>query len=80
MNALHIMSYLRLKHNSMLVLNTSYPSVNQDEFKSEENWKACYGDVEEALPPNAAKPFGRDVSLCMFVDSDHAGNTSDRQS
>lgn len=74
------MSYLRLKHNSMLVLDLSYPGVNQDEFKSDENWTAFYGDVEEALPPNAPKPLGREVTLRMFVDSDHAGDKSDRRS
>ena len=36
-NALHSMSYLRLKHNSVLVLNLSYPGVKQDEFKLGEN-------------------------------------------
>ena len=79
-NALHIMSYLRLKHNSMLVLDPSYPGVNQDEFKSEENWKAFYGDVEKVLPPNAPKPLGKEVTLCVFVDSDHAGDKLDRRS
>jgi len=39
-NALHVMSYLHLKHNSVLVPDRSYPGVNQDEFKSDENWKA----------------------------------------
>ena len=74
------MSYLRLKHNLMLVLDLSYPGVNQDEFKSEENWKALYGDVEEALPPNAPKPLGKEVTLRMFVDSDHAGDMLYRRS
>ena len=64
----------------MLVIDPIYPGVNQDEFKSDKNWKAFYGDVEEALSPNAPKPLGKEVILWMFVNSDHAGDKSDRRS
>ena len=33
-NALHIMSYLKIKQNSMLVLDPSYPGIDMSEFKS----------------------------------------------
>ena len=79
-NALHVMSYLRLKHNSMLVLDLIYPGVNQDEFKCDENWKAFSGNAEEAVSPNAPKPLGKEVTLRIIVDSDHAGDKSDRRS
>ena len=36
-NALHIMSYLKIKHNSRLVLDPSYPGINMSEFKSNDN-------------------------------------------
>ena len=36
------------------------------------------GDVQEAKPLNAHKPLGKEVTLRMFVDSDHAGEKSDR--
>ena len=32
------------------------------------------------MPPNAPKPLGKDVVLCMFVDSDHAGDKNSRRS
>ena len=38
------------------------------------DWKQFYGDVTEAIPPNAPEPRGKDVDLRMFVDSDHAGD------
>ena len=79
-NALHIMSYLNIKHNSRLVLDTSYPGINMSEFKSNENWAPLYGYVQEAKPLNAPKTLGKEVTLCMFVDSDHAGDNSDRRS
>ena len=64
----------------MLVLDPICSGVNQDESKSKENWKDFYGNVEEALPPNAPKPLGKEVTLRMFADSDHTGNKSDRRS
>ena len=33
-NALHIRSYLKIKHNSRLVLDPSYPGINMSELKS----------------------------------------------
>ena len=33
-----------------------------------------YGDIKEAVPPNAPKPRGKSVVLRCFVDSDHAGD------
>jgi hypothetical protein len=32
-----------------------------------------YGNVEEAIPPDMPPPLGKDVNLCMMVDSDPAG-------
>ena len=79
-NTLHIMSYLKIKHNSRLVLDTSYPGIDMSEFKSNENWAPFYGCVQEAKTLNAPKPLGKEVALRMFVDSDHAGDKSDLRS
>ncbi|KAI2513025.1 hypothetical protein MHU86_1316 [Fragilaria crotonensis] len=43
-------------------------------FKECDCWRAFYGDVKEAILPNAPPPKGKDVNLRMFVDSDHAGD------
>ncbi len=29
--------------------------------------------MEEAIPPDMPPPLGKDVVLCMMVDSDHVG-------
>ena len=79
-NALHIMSYLEIKNNSRLVLDPSYPGNDMSEFKSNENWAPFYGDVQEEKPLNDPKPLGKEVTLQMLVDSDHAGDKSDRRS
>lgn len=39
-----------------------------------------YGDVKEAMPPNAPKPLGKEVELRMFVDLDYAGDKTTRRS
>ena len=77
-NALHIVSYLKNKHNSRLVLDPSYPEIDMSEFKSKDIWAPFYGYVQEAKPLNALKPLGKEVTLRMFVDSDHTGEKSDR--
>jgi hypothetical protein len=69
-NALHVMGYLRLKHNSQLIFDPTYP--DQTTFPSFE-WTEFYGNMEEAIPPDMPPPLGKDVDLRMMVDSDHAG-------
>ena len=78
--AVHVMSYLKIKHNSRLVLDPSYATIEYRKFKQDEDWTAFYGDVEEALPPNAPEPLGKEVELRGFVDSDHAGDKRTRRS
>ena len=48
------------------------------EYKSNENWEPFYGDGQEAKPQNAPNPVGKEITLRMFVDSDRAGDNSDR--
>ena len=36
-NALHIMSYLKIKHNSMLILGPTYPEIKCNDFKDRED-------------------------------------------
>ena len=78
--ALHIMSYLKVKHNSRLVLDPSYPVIDYKSFNDNADWTQSYGKVEEAMPTNAPKPLGKEVELRMFVDSDHAGDKATRRS
>ena len=78
--AIHIMSHLRHKHNSRLVLDPCYSGNDKGKFISDADWRPFYGDVKEAMPPNAPKPLGKEVELRMFVDSDHAGDKATRRS
>ena len=70
---LHVMAYLKQKHNYRLVLDTTYPKMDESIFKGCD-WKDFYGDAEEAIPTNAPKRRGKDVDLRAKVDSNHAGD------
>jgi hypothetical protein len=70
-NALHVMGYLQLKHNSRLIFDPMYPDIDQIAFPSFD-WTVFYGNVEEAIPPDMPPPLGKRVDLRMMVDSDHA--------
>jgi len=77
--ALHIMGYLKAKHNSRLVFDPCYPDVDETKFM-DCDWKEFYGDVTEALPHDAPEPLGKMVDLRLMVDSDHAGDKLTRRS
>ena len=56
-----------------------FPALDKSVFK-ECDWKAFYGDINDAIPPNAPPPRGKDVDLRIFVNSDHAGDKRTRRS
>ena len=78
-NALHVMGYLQLKHNSQLIFDPTYPDMDQNAFPSYD-WTEFYRNVEEEICPNMPPPLGKDVALHMMVDSDHAGDKRTRHS
>ncbi len=70
--ALHVMGYLKLKCNSQLIFYLTYPHIDGSLFQHL-NLKEFYGDFQEAILMNALLPLGKEVDLCMMVDSNHAG-------
>ena len=75
-----MMGYLKWKHNSQLFFDPTYPNIDFDTFNDGSEWKTFYGDVTEAILPNAPDPRGKSVDLRMWVDSDHAGDKMTRRS
>jgi hypothetical protein len=75
-----VFAYLKMKHNSRLIYDPSYPKVDINLFKADVDWTLYYGKVTEAIPPNAPEPRGKPVVLTLFVDSDHAGDMMTRRS
>ena len=75
-----MMGYLKWKQNSRLFFDPTYPDIDFDTFNDRAQRKTFYGDVNEAIPPNAPDPRGKAVDLRMWVDSDHAGDNMTRRS
>jgi hypothetical protein len=70
----HMFAYLKKKHNAHVVFDPMYPELDMSVFK-ECDWKEFYGDIKEAIPPNAPKSRGKEINLRLFCDSDHAGDS-----
>jgi len=75
----HIFSWLKVQHNRRLAFDPTYPDVDLEDFEFQD-WTEQYGDIKEAIPPNAPEPRGKVVDIRLFVDSDHAGDGRDRRS
>ena len=76
----HIFAYLKLKHNSELVLDPTILDIDDQEFPLEDWSHTPFGHAKETLPPNAPKPYGIGFIVRAFVDSDHAGDVITRKS
>jgi hypothetical protein len=72
-------AYLKVKHNSRMVFDPTYPDIKEDDFKKCD-WKNFYGDVKEAIPSGMPEPRGKEVDIRLYVDSDHAGEQRTRRS
>jgi hypothetical protein len=60
---LHVFAYLKNKHNARLIHDPSYPQNETSDFKKDKDWKAFYGEVKKAIPPNDPPPRGRSVMI-----------------
>ena len=63
--ALHCMGYLKIRQNSRLMFDPSYPNIDHSNFQ-ECDWKDFYEGAVEVIPPNIPLPEGKEVDLCMF--------------
>ena len=76
---LHVLDYLKERHNSSMLFDPKYPSINKTKFQKHE-WKRFYGDIKEEIMNNCSKPLGREADLYMFIDLDHSTNETTRWS
>ena len=75
---LHVFSCLKIKYNSRLVFDPTYPEIDMSSLK-EYAWIHFYTEAKEATPDNASSPRGKDVDMRMFVELDHAADTVTRR-
>jgi hypothetical protein len=65
--------HLEALHNAQIIFNPLYPIIDMTVFK-ECDWKHFYGNMHEAILPNAPPPREKDINLQMFVNSNHASD------
>jgi hypothetical protein len=75
----HVCAYLGLHDNAIFLFDPTYPSVDMVTF-IKTYWKSMYGDVKDIISSDAPVSRGKEVDLCLFVDSDHAGEQFRRRS
>ena len=75
----HIFGYLKVHHNARIIMDPSYPEIEEDDFPRHD-WSNFYKDMEEIKPPNAPKPLGMELVIRACVDADHAGDKLTRRS
>lgn len=69
-------SFLKAKHNDVMVFNPTEPSIDESQFKNDEYWSATpYGSCKESFLLNMPEPRGLGFTMRAFVDSDHAGDS-----
>ena len=76
----HIFGYLKKHHNSEMVFDPSVPDMDHELFPRQDWSESIYGDIKEVLQPNMPKALGTEMTMRVFVDSDHAGESLTRRS
>lgn len=80
--ALHIFAYLRIYHNTELVLDPSDPVIDETLFERQDWSTSEFGHKAstETLPGNMPEPRGQGFVICAKVDADHTGDCVSRRS
>ena len=55
-----IFGYLKGHHNAWVLSDPTHPTPGMSMFQ-ENDWCGFYGDMKEAIPPNAPEPRGKEV-------------------
>ena len=79
---LHIFAYLKRHHNAEMVFDPSGCDLDRNLFPKRDWSYSAYGceEPEEETPPDMPKPIGREFTMRVYVDSDHAGDQITRRS
>jgi hypothetical protein len=56
--ALHVMGYLKPKHNTQLVFDPTYPTIDMDSLSKYDRTE-FYGGVKEAIPSDMLESLGK---------------------
>ena len=73
-------SFLKHIHNGVMVFDPTEPDIDYQAFPRDDWSASVYGDGSETLPANMPDSRGASMTIQVFVDSDHAGDTATRRS
>jgi hypothetical protein len=59
-----------------MVFDPAHAKIEMSSF----NWLELCGNIQEPKPPEMPQPYGKEVEICLHVDSDHVGNQLVRRS
>ncbi len=76
----HIFAYLNKHHNSEIVFDPTPPEIPDNLFGKHDWLHTVYGNCHEELPNHAHTPRGSGFIMRAYVDSDHAGDSTNRRS
>ena len=77
---LHIFGYLKKHHNAEVVFDPTEPDIDMLQFKKQDWFQTIYGEISEAILPNAPLACGRGMRMIVWVDSYHVGELLMRMS
>jgi hypothetical protein len=82
MIALHrVFGYLAKNPDGMIPIDIApAPIRDQAIITKGQNWIEFYPDAEEDIPSNILEPLGKEVSITVYVDADHARDKVTRRS
>ena len=63
-----------------MIFDPTYPDIENSQFVCEDCSDSAYGEFKEELTPNDPQPKIIVFTMREFVDSDHAGELTTRQS
>jgi hypothetical protein len=69
---LHIFAFLKKYDCSKIVFDDSVPVFDEEWFQ-QCDWEEFYLGVDEVIPPNMPKAWGKPLTMTCFVDANHAG-------
>ena len=75
----HIFAYLKRHHNSRIVIDPSYPEVDEEAFQKYD-WNNFFGEVKEQVPSNSPRPLGKEFIMRAFVGASHTCDRLNRRS
>ena len=63
---LHMFAYLKIRHNAHIVLDMSYPEIDEEDFKKK-YWGDVYGNDPDTVPSNIPMPLGSEFIMRDYV-------------